>query len=279
MKINVKVAKLLLLAFLCELSTLAFAQTFNGFQIFGDSNTDDGRYAVVPKEIGVSSTIHTPGSFTTPGGRMWSDALGAKYGLNISTSASGGSNYAAGGATVLYTAPGTNTWSVTDQVNSYLNSVGGKANPNNLYTVYIGINDLNPVIPAFAATGDPVNGHGDIVTPGAQNLGIITSLANQTARLVVNLHNAGAKYIVVPNVLVAPENATAFAAANFGVLGANGAATSNGTPFPTTWGTFYQTWADSVHFYNQSVWTGISAQGVNFIPADLSSVFNYVILN
>ena len=254
MKINVKVAKLLLLAFLCELSTLAVAQTFNGFQIFGDSNTDDGRSHYIPEGPGIPLAVR--GVLTTPGGTMWADALGAKYGLNISTSAIGGTNYASAGAVVSYTDPATpGIWSATDQVSAYLSSVNRKADPNSLYTVYIGINDLKP------NTTAP---HGNIVSP--QNLPALSQLAQQTTGLVQSLSNAGARYIVVPNVLVAPETAATFAASGWSGSG-------------SSWGAFYQTWADSVHYYNQSVWNGIASQGINFIPADLTSVFSYVLLN
>ena len=240
-----------IIATLCLLSSLTYGQSFNGFQIFGDSNTDDGRSRYIPEGPGVPLSVR--GVLTTPGGVMWADALGAKYGLNISTSAIGGTNYASAGAVVSYTDPSyPGVWSATDQVSAYLSSVNGKADPNNLYTVYIGINDLKP------NTTAP---HGNIVVP--QNQAAISQLAQQTAGLVQNLANAGARYIVVPNVLVAPETPATFAASGW----------------PGSWDATYQTWADSVHYYNQSVWNGIAARGINFIPADLTSVFGYVLLN
>lgn len=257
MKVGKKIYKHILFGFSISLSTLVFAQNFNAFQIFGDSNTDDGRSRYVHE--GPTVPLSVRGVLTTPGGTMWADALGAKYGLNISTSAIGGTNYASAGAVVSYTDPAfPGVWSATDQINSYLNSVNGKADPNSLYTVYIGINDLKP-----SSTAP----HGNIVVP--QNLAEISQLAQQTSGLVQSLSNAGAKYIVVPNVLVGPENAATFAASGW----------PGGGGMPSDWGSFYQTWADSVHYYNQSVWNGISAKGINFIPADLTSVFNYVILN
>jgi len=233
------------------LSSLTYGQSFNGFQIFGDSNTDDGRSHYIQE--GPTVPLSVRGVLTTPGGMMWSDALGAKYGLNIRTSANGGSNYASAGAVVSYTDPSLpGIWSARDQVNAYLSSVNGKADPNSLYTVYIGINDLKP------NTTAP---HGNIVSP--QNLPAISQLAQQTTGLVQSLSNAGARYIIVPNVLVAPESAATFAASGW----------------PGSWGAYYQTWADSVHYYNQSVWNGIASQGINFIPADLTTVFGYVLLN
>ena len=76
-----------IIATLCLLSSLTYGQSFNGFQIFGDSNTDDGRSRYIPEGPGVPLSVR--GVLTTPGGVMWADALGAKYGLNISTSANG----------------------------------------------------------------------------------------------------------------------------------------------------------------------------------------------
>jgi len=249
-KISIAIAALLL----C--SPYVFAQSFSNSIFFGDSNTDNGRYRYVPQYTtgGSANVLATTGIYTTPGGLMWSAYLGNYFGIAVSpnVAAGGGNNYAAGNAHVSYGANnviGENAWSATAQVSSYLSSTGGVADPNALYTVYIGTNDLKT--PAAGLSGSS-----NIVDP--QNLSALATLASQTTGLVQQLSNAGARYILVPNITATTKTQAAATAANF------------------PWS---QTWADSLSYYNQAVWNGIAAQGINFIPADFASAGEYVLLN
>jgi outer membrane lipase/esterase len=179
---------------------------------------------------------------------MWSVLLGQHFGITVTPSDApgGGNNYAAGGARVVYDAPNSNAWSVADQINAYLASTGGRADPNALYTVYIGVNDLKTT-----TTGGP----GNIVSP--ENVAAITTLALQQANLVMQLASAGARYILVPNTVASLTPAVA-------------AATGNG---------FNSSQTASRNLYDQVTWNTLAANHVNFIPADFNSIFNYVVLN
>lgn len=247
-----KLAALLLVIFHAPIQ----AQSFTNAIFFGDSNTDNGRYRYVPQYTtgGSANVLATTGIYTTPGGYMWSVYLSSRYGINVSPTVApgGGNNYAAGNAHVSYGANSTigeNAWSATAQVSSYLTSTGGIADPNALYTVYIGTNDLKT--PAAGLSGSS-----NIVDP--QNLSALSTLASQTAGLVQQLSSAGARYILVPNITATAKTQAAATIANF------------------PWS---QTWADSLSYYNQSVWNNIAAQGINFIPADFATVGDYALFN
>src|SRR5262249_52285395 len=131
-------------------------------------------------------------------------------------------------------------WSAQQQVAAYLASTGGVADPNALYTVYIGINDLK--------TSSIPNIIG--------NTAAITALGQQAAGLVGSLYSAGGRYFLVPN-----------------AIGLNPAAAA------ASGGGFNQSVVDSRALYSQTMWNGIAAQGINFIPADVSTVWNYVLTN
>ena len=131
------------------LTTSAKAQNFSKTIFFGDSNTDSGRFLyispVTGTPIGLGKAPPGTGAFTTNPDPEWSVILGSKFGIAVTPSDApgGGNNYAAGGARVAAPVPGRlGEWSAQQQVAAYLASTGGVADPNALYTVYIGINDL-----------------------------------------------------------------------------------------------------------------------------------------
>jgi len=242
LKYKLKIA----LASLAIFSSAASAQTFSNMIFFGDSNTDSGRYKYIPSTVGGS--LATYGAFVTNPGPEWSVGLGQRFGITVTPSDApgGGNNYAAGGARVSYTAVNSNAWSATTQVSSYLSSTGGIADPNALYTVSIGINDLKTT-----TTG----GAGNIVSP--ENTAALISLGQQTASLVSQLHSAGARNFVIPNMnsFLTPE-----------------AATASGY-------TYNATTTASRGLYSSTVWNTVASQGINFIPVDWNTVYNYVLLN
>ena len=265
--------RLILTASLC-IPCIVFAQNFSNSITFGDSNSDSGRfhYLLNPTTAGA---VNTPGAYTTSPGLMWSQSLGLKFGVTVSPSSapSGGNNYAAGGATVQTANGGTgdltftNEWSAKAQVAAYLASTGGKADPNALYTVYIGNNDLHSWFNLAAGLPDLVDATiaGGAANPLtlAQRETRLIALGNATAGLVQQLSAAGARYILVPNSITLNTQAAADAV-NY--TGTTGVAWNVGV-------------ANAVQLYNTTMWNGIAAYGVNFIPADFNSVANYVILN
>ena len=227
----------------------AAAQNFSNTIFFGDSNSDSGRYLYLP-EI-KAGPLATGAAFTTNPGPEWTVALGQKFGIVVTPSDApgGGNNYAAGGARVSFEDPTTNEWSATSQINAYLAANGGRADPNALYTVWVGADDLKTT-----TTG----GFGNIVNPA--NFADITTLGLQTVNLVGTLSVAGARYILVPNT-ISIQTAAAGAASGFG------------------FGPGIVGELDSRAFYDQVVWNGIAVRGINFIPADINTVYNFVLLN
>jgi outer membrane lipase/esterase len=234
---------LLIVAFLGIAIGQPAAQTFSNVYFFGDSATDSGRYFYLPTFPGGPSAAIGP--YTTSPGPMWSVAIGRYFDHDVTTSAApgGGNNYAAGGARVDFINGLSNAWSTRAQIADYFSSTGGHADPNAIYFYWIGINDLKP-----ATTG----GLGNVVSP--PNRGAIATLAQQAIGQVKSLSAAGARYILVPNTLIMSKEAAA-----------------------ATGFTFSQDSVDARALYDQSVWNGLAAQGVNFIPADLRKVHDYIL--
>lgn len=154
------------------------AQAFSNTYFIGDSLTDSGQFG---------------SRFTTNPGQVWSQVLAQKLGTDAAPSSQGGSNYAVGGARVAVdelldpsSPPGpTNPPlpAMTTQTNQLLAMSNGRLDGQALYTVWGGANDL------FAAVKDPFN----------MSRIVADSVGNQAA-LVNALSQAGARYILVPNI-------------------------------------------------------------------------------
>lgn len=165
-------------------SATAHADTFNQTYFFGDSQTDTGYLTNLTSQVSNPS-----GKFITNPDKVWAEHVADYYGTSAKSISENGTNYAVGGALAgddtVNTAFGVNVTipATTTQVANYLNSTGGKANPNALYGITSGANSL------LAAQQDPTNA-----------TTLLTTAANQTASAINSLHNAGAKYIIAPNV-------------------------------------------------------------------------------
>ena len=175
----------------------AASQTFNQFVGFGDSTIDSGAYRILAAPGGGTNydllwpgaVANGAGKPTSSPGLMSSEALAASFGLSAVPSDQGGSNFATSGAknvTINDAVTGGFTAAVptVTQIANYLAATGGHANPNALYLISSGGNDVG------FATGNnaPAN-------PQAYLL----SAANSLASAVANLQAAGARYIVVPD--------------------------------------------------------------------------------
>ena len=173
----------------------AFAQTFSQTIFFGDSLTDAGFYR--PFLVQQNPQAAILGQFTTNPGFVWSQYLADFYGTNAAPAwgltATGivndtGTNFAAGGARITLqpgfppSPPTSFAPSLSMQINAHLARSGGRADPNALFTVWGGANDL-----FFHLNG---------LTTQAQFL----SAAGQQIGLVATLQNAGARYILVPTI-------------------------------------------------------------------------------
>lgn len=165
-------------------SVTTYANAFNQTYFFGDSQTDTGYLGNLTSQVSNPS-----GKFITNPDKVWAEHVADYYGTSAKSIRENGTNYAVGGALAgddtVNTAFGVNVTipATTTQVANYLTSTGGKANPNALYGMTSGANNL------LAAQQNPTNA-----------TALLTTTANQTASAINSLHNAGAKYIIAPNV-------------------------------------------------------------------------------
>ncbi|MGO4262625.1 autotransporter domain-containing protein [Lysobacter sp. TAB13] len=206
----------------------------------GDSLTDSGHFRpALIQAVGPNGALI--GRFTTNPGLVWSEWLADYYGTNATSDNQGGTNYAVGGART-----GTNTSgalgaipSLATQTANYLAANGGRADPNALYTVWGGANDL------FAVAG------------GAPAQSTITNAVTAQIGVIGALRNAGAEYILVPTVPdlgVTPQ------------FRAGGAAQqAAGTQLAST--------------YNAALYGGIASAGLRVIPLDTFNLLREITAN
>jgi len=193
----------LLVASLALCAAPALAQNANSpftqTVFFGDSLTDSGFYRPFLVQVqGPQAAL--VGQFTANPGYVWSQYLADFYGTDASPAwgltttgiAPGtGTNYAAGGATFSArpgfppSVPTQYAPTIGTQISAYLSANGGHADPDALYTVWGGANDLFYTI---------TPGLGPLNLTQAQFLGAATTQIG----LVGTLATAGAQYILVP---------------------------------------------------------------------------------
>ena len=172
----------------------AQAQEFSSFVVFGDSLSDSGN-------IAQANGLPPGNSFTTNPDPVAAEIIAAAFGLPGGPSLLGGPNFAWGGSCVRAApAPCLNPVPrIPTQVTQYLTLTGGAADPNALYSIWGGANDI------FAALGNPA-------TAQANTVAAATAYVQQIGRLQA----AGANYIIVynlPDLGVTPQFATNPAAA------------------------------------------------------------------
>ena len=218
--------------------TLAQNGPYTQTVFFGDSLTDAGYF----RPLLPASVRPVTGQFTTNPGFVWSQYLAEYYGTSAYPNGNSqmGTNYAAGGARV-----GTNTTgalgpipSLATQVNTYLTSTGGRADPNALYTVWGGANDL------FAITSGGANPTTTIGAAVTAQVGIIGTL-----------QTAGARYILVPTI---PDLGV-----TPGFRAQGTAAAAAGTQLSAT--------------YNTALFDAIDAAGFRVIPLDTFTLLREIV--
>ncbi|MEO1574755.1 MAG: SGNH/GDSL hydrolase family protein, partial [Pseudomonadota bacterium] len=153
---------------------VALAISFSNVYSFGDSLSDTGNIAQV---TGFPMPPYTPGRFTSDfqdgtAGQVWVEYVSAHFGGASVNSLAGGTNYAWGGARTGPDNAGLPP-SLLDQHNFFLNDMGGVADPDALYTVFGGGNDVRD--------NDIASSVGNIRT------------------IIENLAAAGARNFFVPN--------------------------------------------------------------------------------
>lgn len=157
--------------------------------MFGDSLSDVGNDSIltngqIPPPEYTDGT--TSGRFTN--GRNYIDYLSHSLGLPVTPSLAGGTDYAYGGArTNSVNLPG--AMSLLQQSSTYLQSLGsGGADPNALYIIWAGANNLSDVFDQLAT--NPFYNYAPALKTAATNIGFVVS----------GLAQAGARDILVPNI-------------------------------------------------------------------------------
>jgi phospholipase/lecithinase/hemolysin len=184
------------------LSTVAAQATnphFSAIYVFGDSYCDVGNLFTATSHTVPPSPPYFNGRFSN--GPLFVEHIASAWGLPMTPSLLGGTDYAWAGAFVTADQPlggGAVIPSVPHQVALYLSQHGGKADPNALYILEGGGNDIIDAL----GVGSP------------QQLGFQIALG--TAANEKLLRNAGARNFLIPNIFnlaIVPEG-HAFAAFN-----------------------------------------------------------------
>lgn len=213
---RLKTAFLTGVALLC-LTELAAAQSFDQLIGFGDSATDTGWFTGAtsgPRSTGISAfdnaiaaaiAAGANGHWTGPGPGN-AQILGSFFGLSVSeVGMPGGTNYAIGAAVDFMVPPSLSPLTgnssfpnpllpgTATQIENYLASVGGRANPNALYLISSGGNDIGVAAKAY---------FGNVPAATTYLLGEAQALANSIAQLQAD----GARTIILSNYYPGPTD-------------------------------------------------------------------------
>ncbi|MCG3878697.1 autotransporter domain-containing protein [Psychrobacter sp. Ps6] len=246
---NLKTFTKSMLAISLAVAGISHANAYDSVTFFGDSLTDGGYFS--PLTQGAFG-LEESGQFTTNPDNTWATSFAEQLGTtavaNTYDGSQTGNNYAIGGARagVDVTAFGIPVASANSQVNNYIDN--NQVDPNGLYVVWAGANDL------LAAAENPANAQATI----------LGAVASQT-KTINTLKDNGANYILVPNIpdigltprfvpdpnLEGQDLIEALAAQR----AANGAAS----------------------LYNQFMLSGVANTGANIIPLDMFSLTQEII--
>jgi outer membrane lipase/esterase len=120
------------------LSGSAAAAQFDNVIVFGDSLSDNGNLSFA-EQLPV-----LPSRFTTNPGLVAIEHVADYYGIALTPSLANGTDFAFGGAGLVNNSPGTpsSVPTLPTQLQMYLSATGGTADPDALYSVWGGANDL-----------------------------------------------------------------------------------------------------------------------------------------
>ncbi|MFY8123695.1 MAG: autotransporter domain-containing protein [Silanimonas sp.] len=232
----------------------AHAQRFSRVVSFGDSLSDAGNIGLAPAQAGGLGGAFGPSqSFTTNPDPVMVELLARYFGYANNASLAGGTNFAWGGACArpASAAPCTNNPNPATRLDAQIGQHlgAGSADPNALYTVWMGANDLFGAIPVWAS--NPATASANATVGG---IPVATAVVQQVGRLQA----AGARNIVVlnlPDLGVTPQ----FSAGPFAAAG----------PLATL----------ATVSYNGALSQGLSQLGVGVIPVNVFGLVNEVRAN
>ena len=173
-----------------------FNRDFSSLYVFGDSLSDPGNTYFIRGEINEPPWAPIPelpyDSRRFSNGKTWVEILAKETrnyrgALPAYRSAWFG-NYAVAGARAQ--GIGAEKPSFGDQVQKYLAATGGTADPNGLYVVQFGGNDIRDALESAQLGGDPTAVIGGAIQSLAHNIGLL-SQAGARKLLVANAPNLG----------------------------------------------------------------------------------------
>ena len=230
------------LVFILGFTGNAWGQNFSDVVVFGDSLSDSGNF-------GQAQGLPAGTSFTTNPDPVWSEIVAQTFGASGMNSLAGGPNYAFAGACVNPATPcdadelppPMRPPRVTQQIDEYLSSRGDRADPNALYTIWGGVNDV-----ADSLLNDPTKAQAHTLEASAVNVAQVR-----------RLQEAGARHILLYNL---PDIGPAPYAVNFGPA-VQGALTTLGTA------------------YNERLYAGIRESEDGIVPINVFALFNEIVDN
>jgi phospholipase/lecithinase/hemolysin len=174
------VSSVLICLVLSPIAAQAANPHFSAIYVFGDSYCDAGNLFLADGGTYPITPPYFKGHFSN--GPVWAERVAGAWGLPLTPSLAGGTDYAVGGAFVTADQPlggGAVIPSVPHQVELYLLQHGGKADPNALYVLEGGGNDI-----IDATGGSP------------QQLALQIAVGTATEELL--LRRAGARNFLIP---------------------------------------------------------------------------------
>lgn len=188
---------------LCAAAVAASAAgPYSSLVVFGDSLSDSGNNFLLLSQAGQLQPVNITGdgyyskmpstAGTYSNGAVWTQYFAQSLGLALTPSVAGGSNYAFGGAQTGI--DGTETpegfpFSMKTQLGMFMGAKGGVADPNALYVVAGGGNNIREALEAIGEGADP-------------NATVATTVADYAADMagiVGSLKLAGAQHVLVLN--------------------------------------------------------------------------------
>ena len=249
----------------------ANAAGFDQFIGFGDSTMDSGYFrhgstgglfalgrsseTAVNQGIALAVGAGASGAFVGPG-VVSTTLLAARFGLSalpVTLPGGLGTNYANGSAQTVSTTPADgylngffNNVPAVTQISNYLAAVNNVASPGALYMINTGANDLF-WMQSQQASLSPQQLYDSYMRPWAATLAssVATLQADGARNIVVLNFNEYARLVDVNGGLSGPSRVV----------------------------------FDESQTYGAAVWSSLAAAGVNFVPADISSLFIYVSRN
>jgi phospholipase/lecithinase/hemolysin len=224
---------------LAPVTICASTPKYDALYVFGDSYCDVGNIYLATAPNNYPPAPYYSGRFSN--GPIWVDHIASVLGVPLTPSLAGGTDYAFGGAwvTAPATVPGGTATipSVPQQVLLYLSQHGGKADPNALYFLEGGGNDI-----VKTTSTDP------------EALGYQIAVGLAESELV--LRRAGARHFVIPNLF------------NVGLLPV--ATETNRVAFATAASAAANKWLATLLGFEQFL------QGIHIIRIDVNSLMNAV---